>query len=32
MVAKLDPKKQAFVLVRRQDNVFYITIRPTPTP
>jgi serine protease Do len=32
MVAKLDPKKQAFVLVRRQDNVFYLPIRPTQTP
>jgi serine protease Do len=28
-VAKLDPKKQAFVLVRRQENVFYLPIRPT---
>ncbi len=30
--AKLDPKKQAFVLVRRQENVFYLPIRPTATP
>jgi len=29
-VAKLDPKKQAFVLIRRQENVFYLPIRPTP--
>jgi serine protease Do len=28
-VSKLDPKKQAFVLVRRQENVFYLPIRPT---
>ncbi len=28
-VAKLDPKKQAFLLVRRQANVFYLPIRPT---
>ena len=27
--AKLDPKKQAFVLVRRQENVFYLPIRPS---
>ena len=32
LVGKLDPKKQAFVLVRRQDNVFYLPIRPTPSP
>jgi serine protease Do len=31
-VAKLDPKKQAFVLVRRQENVFYLPIRPAQTP
>jgi len=28
--AKLDPKKQSFVLIRRQENVFYLPIRPTP--
>ena len=26
---KLDPKKQSFVLIRRQENVFYLPIRPT---
>ncbi len=26
--SKLDPKKQAFVLIRRQENVFYLPIRP----
>ncbi len=31
-VAKLDPKKQAFVLIRRQENVFYLPIRPAPPP
>ena len=31
-VSKLDPKKQAFVLVRRQENVFYLPIRPVQTP
>jgi serine protease Do len=30
-VAKLDPKKQAFVLIRRQENVFYLPIRPAQT-
>ncbi len=30
--SKLDPKKQAFVLVRRAENVFYLPIRPTPAP
>ena len=25
---KLDPKKQSFVLIRRQENVFYLPIRP----
>ena len=30
LVSKLDPKKQAFVLIRRQDNVFYLPIRPVP--
>ena len=29
-VSKLDPKKQAFVLVSRQENVFYLPIRPVP--
>lgn len=29
-VSKLDSKKQAFVLVRRQENVFYLPIRPLP--
>ncbi len=29
-VGKLDPKKQSFVLIRRQDNVFYLSIRPIP--
>lgn len=28
--SKLDPKKQAFMLIRRQENVFYLSIRPTP--
>jgi serine protease Do len=32
MVGKLDPKKQAFVLVRRADNVFYLPIRPSQSP
>ncbi len=27
-VAKLDPKKQAFLMVRRQDNVFYVPMKP----
>ncbi|MEO8937619.1 MAG: Do family serine endopeptidase [Burkholderiaceae bacterium] len=27
---KLDPKKQSFVLIRRQANVFYLPIRPLP--
>ncbi len=26
--AKLDPKKQSFVLIRRQENVFFLSIRP----
>ena len=30
-VSKLDPKKQAFVLIRRLENVFYLPIRPTPS-
>jgi serine protease Do len=29
--SKLDVKKQAFVLIRRQENVFYLPIRPTPS-
>jgi serine protease Do len=29
---KLDPKKQSFVLIRRQENVFYLPIRPAQTP
>ena len=29
-VAKLDSKKQAFLLVRRGENVFYLPLRPTP--
>ena len=28
-VARLDPKKQAFLLVRRGENVFYLLLRPT---
>ena len=28
-VARLDPKKQAFLLVRRGENVFYLPLRPT---
>ena len=28
-VAKLDPKKQAFLLVRRGENVFFLPLRPT---
>ncbi len=31
-VAKLDPKKQAFVMIRRGENVFYLPIRPAQTP
>lgn len=30
LVAKLDAKKQSFVLVRRDDTVRYIALRPTP--
>jgi len=29
LVAKLDAKKQAFLLVRRDEGVFYVPIRPT---
>ncbi len=29
-VTKLDPKKQAFLLVRRGENVFYSPLRPVP--
>ena len=32
LVAKLDPKKQAVLLVRRQDNVFYVPMRPQQKP
>lgn len=32
LATKLDPKKHSFVLVRRQENVFYLPIRPTPPP
>ena len=32
LVAKLDPKKQAFLLVRRDEGVFYVPIRPVQTP
>ncbi len=28
-VARLDPKKQAFLLVRRGESVFYLPLRPT---
>ena len=30
--AKLDPKKQAFMLIRRGENVFYAPIRPSQSP
>ena len=30
--AKLDMKKQAFVLIRRGENVFYLPIRPSQSP
>ena len=30
LASKLDPKKQSFVLIRRQDNVFFLSIRPAP--
>ena len=29
LVARLDPKKQAFLLIRRGDNVTYLPLRPT---
>ena len=29
LASKLDPRKQSFVLIRRQENVFFLSIRPT---